>query len=263
MTKLNISAHRIVKHDVIAICGSAGSGKDSFFKLWNNKPFYPASNVKFAEPLNKILHAVLGKEVPYEERNATLRINTQRLKDILELEVGQGASNAVHVVTDHFSMSWRELAQYVGTAVIRSKSPNFFVDKAKEVTQANISSQRINFLTDARFENEINLATLAVLLKRDEDVRLEFDSYTHESEKVGEHIAVWSNRYLACRDQGQATLADYCYDKVKESVGIEVHAVYQTLLDADNVLQFKPLQEAYRCFEFEKDVRDMDWFMGE
>lgn len=260
MAKLNLGSHRIVKHDVIAICGSAGSGKDSFYNMWNSNPFYPSSNVKFADPLNEILETVLGTEVSYEDRNKSQRINTQKLKDILEIKVGKEASNNVLAVTDHFHLSWRELAQYVGTAIIRRANPNYFVELAGMEINRNINSQRINFLTDARFENEINLATLAILLKRDEDTRLEFSLGVHTSEEVGESIAVWSNRYLACRDQGQADLADYCFTKIKESVGIETHEVYQTMLDADGRLQFTPLQEAFRCFEFEKDVRDMDWF---
>lgn len=261
MTQLNLHTHRIVKHDVIAVCGAAGSGKDSFYNMWVSKPRFPTRNVKFATPLNELLTKLLGKEVSYNERDADQRVSVAKLKEVLA-EVGIPADR-VMVVTEYFHLSWRQLAQYVGTAIIRGQDPEFFVRQVEAETDVNSNKGDISMLTDARFINEIDIATMAILLKRDTDVRLEFDSFTHESEVVGEHISVWSNRYLACRDQSQAELADYCLGKVKElfeELGLVVHAVYQTMLDAEGVLVFKPLEEAYRCFEFDKDVRDMDWF---
>lgn len=263
MTRFNLHSHRIVKHDVIALCGAKGSGKDSFFNLWTSKPIYPTRNIKFADTLNKIIDEVLGKSVEYADRDKEVVVDVQTLRGVLDREVGEGFGAYIDIATPKVHMSWRELAEWLGTNIIRKHDKDYHVRLAESKIDDAITDKDIAFLTDVRFENEVALASLAIFFKRDEDTRIEFDSATHEAEKLGEYIAVWSNRYLACRDQGQEDLAKYCLGMLKEGVDIKVHEVYQTMLDADGVLMFKPIQEAYRCFEFEQDVRDKDWFVGE
>lgn len=254
----------IIKHDVVAICGAAGSGKDTFVERWNESPFFPVENVKFARLINEISHSLFGDHIKYEDRNNTLKIEVDLLHTILADYTPQAAGMLSGVLTSSIHMSWREFAQWLGTSVIRNKDPNFFVRDVEAQLSRIEHEGGVAFLTDARFNNELELASLGVLLKRDTDIRLEFDPNTHASEQVGEYIAVWSNRYLACRDNGLEEYADYCLDKLhySELYGFEVHDVYQTLLDAEGVLQYTPIEEACMLFELSKEeIRD-DWFEG-
>lgn len=256
--------HMIIKHDVVAICGAAGSGKDTFVERWNESPFFPVENVKFARLINEISHSLLGDQIKYEDRDVPLKIDVDLLSTILADYTPQAAEMLGGVLSSSIHMSWRGFAQWLGTAVIRSKDPDFFVRDVEAQLSRIKREGGVAFLTDARFENEFGLASLGILLKRDTDTRVEFDPYTHKSERAGEYIAVWSNRYLACRDNGLEEYAAYCLDKLHHSdlYDFEVHGVYQTLLDAEGVLQYTPIEEAYALFELiREEIRD-DWFLG-
>lgn len=244
----NLGAHRVVKYNVIGLAGSKGAGKDSFFKRWTAKPIYPTVNVKFATKLNEILFDIIGAEVAYKDRDIPIDINVERMQGALDKHVGKGIGEYVIKDTVNIKMTWRELAQYIGNDVVRKFNPDFFVESIQEELEEAEEYGDIVMLTDVRYPNEAKCASLLIGLKRDEDTRTEFSLNTPESEKMGEMIAVWSNRAMIARDLGFESMYQACIYTIKsyyEELGVQLHDVYQTMMDADGELTFTSISEAY------------------
>ncbi|MGL5261748.1 MAG: hypothetical protein ACRC9P_05125, partial [Bacteroides sp.] len=212
------------------------------------KPIYPTSNVKFASKLNDIMDDVIGSKVAYNERDVEIKISTARFREVLNRHVFEGFGDVPEVLTDYFHMSWRELAEWLGTDILRAYNPDFFVEHAQAEIDEALEYGDIVMLTDVRFDNELVCATLGIGFKRDGDTRLEFNPSTPKPEKLGEAIAVWSNRYLVLRDLNMHVEAKKFLNKLKslfEKVGLKYHCVYQTMLNADGELTFTDIEIAY------------------
>ncbi len=116
---------------VVGICGLARCGKDSFFEMCQRQ--LSGNNINsvrfaFADSLK-------------EECN-----------EILEKYVGISAFTEVSKEKEVI----RPLLVTYGTHVRRKLNPNCWIDKIQNKVQDNLNNNNIVFITDVRFENEID-----------------------------------------------------------------------------------------------------------
>ena len=263
MFRENLGSHRVVKHNVVALMGAKGSGKDSFYERWTSRPIYPTVNLKFAEKLNIMLNEIIGSEVAYEDRDTPITVKVEIIKAVLDKHMFKGASDIWRIHGEVIETTWRKLAEWFGTDIVRGIDPDFFTNYTKQEIEECIEDDYLVMLSDVRFDNEMKCATLGIGFKRDEDTRLEFDPKTPAPEKLGELITVYSNRYLVLRDLSRESEADYMLMKLESYLkerGLELHNVYQTVKDADGHLNFVPIQEAYNHNKEVSNAEINDWF---
>lgn len=263
MFRENLKAHRVVKHNVVALMGAKGSGKDSFYERWSSRPIYPTVNLKFAEKLNIMLDEIIGSVVAYEDRDKEIGIKADVVKAVLDKHLFKGASDIIPIGGGVIKTTWRKLAEWFGTDIVRGIDPDFFMNYTKQEIEECIEDDYLVMLSDVRFDNEMQCATLGIGFKRADDVRLEFDPKTPAPEKLGELISVYSNRYLVLRDLSRENEANIMLMKMESYLkerGLELHDVYQTVKDADGHLNFVPIQEAYNHNKEVSNAEINDWF---
>lgn len=245
---------------VVAVCGAKGSGKDSYFKHMqeNLHGGVELINAKFAEPLNDFLDELCNCKVPYEDRDSYIMIPTDTFLNTLARHFPHVPQPTI--ITPYFHMTWRELAEWVGTSLVRKAYPDTFVDKLDEKYMDIVKDPDGNcvlILTDVRFQNELDIADVVVLLKREDDLRTEFNPFTPEPEKMGELIAVYINRYMIAGDLHYANFYEFLYKLYEElhlikempkrgetTQYLKTVFAFQTMLDADGVLMYDVVQTA-------------------
>lgn len=117
------------KYNIIGISGKKGSGKDTFFKLFNKHSPYIYENSKFSDKLREIASSITGYSINYFYDR-----------------------NMYDTYLEDWDMNIREILQKLGLEAMRE---GFDYDVWIKTFFANYHEENNYMITDVRFPNEI------------------------------------------------------------------------------------------------------------